>query len=650
MAVVGVSSTTLTVVRGIHGTAAATHPSGASVYLVSDQRGYVIPANAPPIVDMGAAQSTGVNIRPTITAINPNAGIASGGTTVTITGTFFTTAIAVKFGAVNAGFAVNSPTQITATAPAGAGIVDVTVTTQLGGTSATSSADQFTYVAPPVVTGLTPNTGPATGGTSVIITGSGFSGATSVHFDGTLATSFTVNSATQITAIASAGTGTVDVTVTIPFGGTSATSNADQFTYVAAPTVTGLSPNAGPATGGTSVLITGTGLTGATAVYFDGSAATSFTVNSDSQITATSPAGAGTVDVIVTTVGGTSTASSADQFTYLTPTTTSLVDNGPNPSLVSQAVSFTATVGDNTNGGQTLTPTINGETVYIEDASNANAVVASPTLTNGSVTFTISDLSIGTHDLFAVYNGDATRLGSNSSATPVTQVVNNGPAPVVASVVINGGTPQYVDSNGESWSLAGQNSVVEQILVTFNEPVTLDAGAFSIVNNAAGVTVVSGDGPNTLPVTANDLIPVSGGSESTQWIVTFSGPGTIPLVYGGVGAVIRDGLYILHTDGSKVHAYSQTASDNDTGFWAMYGAVHDNTVSSTIGDGQSNVFIDCCDFNDFRYWLNHPAIDSTDPAYASIYFAYDYDLDGFCDADTFNRFRQKLNTMQEWVF
>ena len=72
-------------------------------------------------------------------------------------------------------------------------------------------------------------------------------------------------------------------------GGTSATSAADQFTYVAAPTVTSLSPTSGPATGGTAVTITGTGFTGATAVTFGGTAATAFTVNSATSITATSP-------------------------------------------------------------------------------------------------------------------------------------------------------------------------------------------------------------------------------------------------------------------------------------------------------------------------------------------------------------------------
>jgi hypothetical protein len=275
-------------------------------------------------------------------------------------------------------------------------------------------------------------------------------------------------------------------------------------------------------------------------------------------------------------------------------------------------------------------------------------VVASPTLTNGTVTFTISNLSAGTHHLFAVYNGDSTHAGSNSSATPVAQVVNA--YPVVLSVVVNGGTPQYVDSNGQSWSLAGQNSVVEQLLVTFNEPVTLDSGAFTVLNNASGVAVVSGAGPNTLAVTANAPIPVGGGPSATQWIVTFSGPGTTSLAYGGTGSVIMDGLYKLFTNGSHVHANGLTAANNLTGFWSMYGAVHDNTVSNNVGDGNSDVFVDATDFNEFRYWLNNPGIDSTTAAYGATYFAYDYDLDDFADADTFNTFRAELNSNREWIF
>src|SRR5204862_1864276 len=81
----------------------------------------------------------------------------------------------------------------------------------------------------------------------------------------------------------------------------------DQYTFVAAPTVTSLAPTAGPTAAGTNVVITGTNLPAATAVKFGATDATGFVVNSAVQITATAPAGAaGTVDVTVTTAGGTS--------------------------------------------------------------------------------------------------------------------------------------------------------------------------------------------------------------------------------------------------------------------------------------------------------------------------------------------------------
>src|SRR5215510_8753478 len=98
---------------------------------------------------------------------------------------------------------------------------------------------------PPTVANVNPNTGPMQGGTSVTITGTNFSDVTAVRFGSNAAGSFIVNSTTQITATSPAGIGTVDVTVTTP-GGTSATSTADQFTYVPAPalapTVTNINP------------------------------------------------------------------------------------------------------------------------------------------------------------------------------------------------------------------------------------------------------------------------------------------------------------------------------------------------------------------------------------------------------------------------
>ena len=202
---------------------------------------------------------------------------------------------------------------------------------------------QAQEVAPPTVTNVNPNTGPTSGGTSVTITGTNFSGVTAVRFGSNAAGSFTVNSATQITATSPAGIGTVDVTVTTP-GGTSAIGSADQFTYARpAPTVTNVNPNTGPTTGGTSVTITGTNFTGATAVKFGSTNATSFTVNSSTSITATSPAGSGTVDVTVTTAAGTSATSAATGSLMGTGTTTTL-SSSQNPSSCGQAVTFTAMV------------------------------------------------------------------------------------------------------------------------------------------------------------------------------------------------------------------------------------------------------------------------------------------------------------------
>jgi hypothetical protein len=166
----------------------------------------------------------------------------------------------------------------------------------------------------PVITGVAPNAGPVAGGTSVTLTGSGFTGATSVTFGGTAATSFTVTSDTTITATAPPhAAGAVNVSVTT-VGGTGTAANA--YTYSTAPVATSVSPNAGPVVGGTSVTITGSVFTGATSVTFGGVAATSFTVNSDTSITAITPPGAlGAVDVVVTSPGGTSRLLAA--FTYI---------------------------------------------------------------------------------------------------------------------------------------------------------------------------------------------------------------------------------------------------------------------------------------------------------------------------------------------
>ncbi len=129
-------------------------------------------------------------------------------------------------------------------------------------------------------------------------------------------------------------------------------------TTTAAPVVTSISPTSGPAAGGTTVTITGSGFTNAYAAYFGAVAATSFDPISDSQITAVSPAGTAgdTVDVTVDTGNGTSATSAADQFTYGgTAATASTTVTSAGGTLATTDGAFTMTVAAGAlAAGQTL--------------------------------------------------------------------------------------------------------------------------------------------------------------------------------------------------------------------------------------------------------------------------------------------------------
>ena len=273
---------------------------------------------------------------PTVTAISPAAGRTAGGQNVTITGTGLTGTTSVDFGsAPAAAYTVVSDTEITATTPAhDVGDVDVTATTPAG-TSTTTPGSQFSYRPVPTLTGLSPNEGPTTGGTSVSITGTGFTDASRVSFSGIDATSYTIDSDTQVTAVAPAhAPGATHVRVRTPGGTTNST--ADIYRYRAEPTITALSRQAGPLAGGGRVVITGTGLGDTTAVdFFGATPTTTYTVISPRKVAATippSPTGAETTrHVTITTPRGATPTTPADTYTWrAAPTVTNVAPNtGP---------------------------------------------------------------------------------------------------------------------------------------------------------------------------------------------------------------------------------------------------------------------------------------------------------------------------------
>jgi len=246
----------------------------------------------------------------------PTAGPLSGGTTVAIVGTNFVGSVSVSFGGIPAAsVSVISAMHVIAVDRAGSpGTVDVSVTAA-GGSSTSSPTTLFTYLRPPTVTAVSPGIGPQHGGTAIVISGSDFAAPATVHFGSVAASRVVVVSPTMITATAPAGTGTVNVTVTTP-GGTSGLSSADLYEHLARPVVTQVSPSSGPLAGGTLITITGTSFAGSVTVTFGNAPATDVVVDSPTTITATSPAGTGSVQVEVTTVGGTSAPSVASRFTY----------------------------------------------------------------------------------------------------------------------------------------------------------------------------------------------------------------------------------------------------------------------------------------------------------------------------------------------
>jgi PKD repeat protein len=261
------------------------------------------PAHAP-----GAASVTFTNTRetsaptpftytspaPTITQLDPDHGLTTGGS-VAILGSNLDTVTAVTVAGASVSFAVVDATKITIGVPAHTpGPVDIVVTNAAGTATAT-----YTYYNPPTVTAVAPVAGTVDGGTIVTVTGTGFTGATAVDFDGTPGTSLHIASDTSLTVRTPAhAAGVVDVRVTTPFG-TSPTAAADRFEFRVAPTVTAMSPTTGPATGGTTVTLTGTNLDTVTALTVDGTNR-AFTIVDATTITVTTPAhAAGYVDVAV---------------------------------------------------------------------------------------------------------------------------------------------------------------------------------------------------------------------------------------------------------------------------------------------------------------------------------------------------------------
>jgi hypothetical protein len=252
---------------------------------------------------------------PALRTLSPTSGLTYTTTAVTITGSDLKGATRVTAGGTSVAFTKVSDTSLRATLPAhAAGAVDIQVTTP-GGTSATGTA--FTYVAPPApaVTQVSPSTGFTNASRTVTITGTGFAATSRVTAAGATLPFTKVSENVIRVTLPTHAAGAVDIQVTTP-GGTSATGTTFTYSLPPAPEVSSLSVTRGSTGAATAVTVQGSWLTGTTKVTVDGTSV-KFTQVSDNQVRATLPAHSpGTVNVQVTTAGGTSSTTAGTQFTY----------------------------------------------------------------------------------------------------------------------------------------------------------------------------------------------------------------------------------------------------------------------------------------------------------------------------------------------
>jgi hypothetical protein len=165
----------------------------------------------------GPATGPTFTIDPKITGLAPSSAVA--GATVTISGSGLAGATDVSFNGVTASIVLNTATQVKALVPSTATTGTISVTTPSGTTASTAIFKPL-----PKITGFSPLSGPR-GTTGVVLTGTNFSGATAVKIGTIAVTSFTLDSALQITLTIPATAVTAKFSVTTPAGtGTSATA------------------------------------------------------------------------------------------------------------------------------------------------------------------------------------------------------------------------------------------------------------------------------------------------------------------------------------------------------------------------------------------------------------------------------------------
>lgn len=538
--------------------------SGSKVNQPGNLTSNEAPARTPSSRTLTVNAPAGVSI----SGVSPSSGNGQGPASVTISGTGFSASgNTVSWGGVNVTPTSESTTSITLTPPnRSPSQVDVTVTN--ASAQSDTLTNGYTYYSPPLVsasfsdasietndsteltisfasTGL--NYGALTG---LSLPSTSLGGLTATLLNNTcggtatggssIAASFATLSAggnCQITyTITAASAGTYNFTApglawTGPFSGSgSAASPASLNVTAPVPTVSALSPVSGSASGGTSVVLTGTNFTGATAVTFGGVNATSVTIDSDTQITAVSPAGSGTVDVQVVTADGSSdTSGFVDNFTYYSTATISV-----SPASVSE------------DGATNLTYTITLSPAPVDDTT---------------VFFTTSGTAVRGTDYASISLSRVIAAGSSTATVTVNPTADaNVEADETATLTLTSGGAYIVGSPAS----ATGNILNDDLPALSINDVTLSEGASGTTNFtftaslsspalAGGVsfTAATGNGSATAGsdyTSQSQVLSIAQGSSTATFTVPVTGDATFEAdeiffvnLTGVSGAALADG-------------------------------------------------------------------------------------------------------------
>ena len=486
--------------------------------------------------------------------------------------------------------------------------------------------DDVAFFPSPTISSFAPTS--ATTGGSVVITGTNFTGATAVSFGGVAATSFVVNSSTQITAVVANGaSGSISVTR----GGTGSLAG---FTFTAPPTgadVTSFAPTTAGETG--VVTISGSNFTTATAVSFGGTAAASFTIVDDNTITATLGAGAsGSVQVtnpsgIGALAGFTYIAKSPISLplTWDSPitvdyTTTDFGGSDFNVANMTSSLDFDPTNGSNRvlkvvkgNGAQQWA----GSTLGKNGVNNGGFPTGIPfTPSNRFVTAKVySTRPVGTVIMLKVEQGTAP--AQNTEKTAVTTIQNAWETLVFDFGAQTGGNPlnysgvtydkMSVFCNFGNFGAASANTFyIDDIKfvpgpqITSFTPTSAATGTTVTINgdNFTGATAVSFGGVAATSFTVvsdNEITAVVGVGASGSVSVTTIGAGTLagfdylaPLGTPAIASFAPTSSYaggIITITGSNFTGASAVKFGGTNA--ASYTIVNSSTITAVVGAGTS---------------------------------------------------------------